>query len=97
MRDITPPNSSQPQQSWQLDFEKPLLTLSDAQQAQNQLFQKITNGSKILSPAWSGLASSVGQSIGAAVGGLVPTASGSVIGSTVPANSGIIASAFNAP
>lgn len=84
IRDVTSPNSSQPQQTWQIDFEKPLLTLGDAQQALNQLFQKVTNGSKILEPAWSGLQSSVGQAIGAGVGGVVPSASGSVVGSTIP-------------
>ena len=44
MRDISRRDSKQPQNAWQLDFRKPLVTLSDAQAAQNSLMSKISMG-----------------------------------------------------
>jgi hypothetical protein len=37
-------SNSLPQNAWRFDFEKPLVALADLQGAQNQLMQKITNG-----------------------------------------------------
>jgi hypothetical protein len=37
-------NNSLPQNAWRFDFEKPLISLQDAQGAQNNLMSKISNG-----------------------------------------------------
>lgn len=59
MRDVSDAQSKQAQNAYQLDFTFPLLTLEAAQEAQNSLMSKITNGTQISGqPAWSGLASS---------------------------------------
>jgi len=56
MRDASSLNTKQPQHMWQLDFEKPLLTVADAEQAQNGLMSMITNGIATgLNPVWEGL------------------------------------------
>jgi hypothetical protein len=39
-------DDTQQQHSWRLDFVKPLVTISAAQQAQNSLMKQLTNGSK---------------------------------------------------
>ena len=56
MRDASSQETKQPQNAWQLDFEKPLLTLEDAEAAQNGLFSMISAGLNTGSnPTWSGL------------------------------------------
>jgi hypothetical protein len=79
MKDITTGESNQPQTDWQLDFEKPLLSDADAQQAQNSLMQKITNGTPISAnpPTWSGIAPTVGLPPSLATPSLIPASSGS--------------------
>ena len=42
MADVSSGDSHQPQYEWQLDFKKPLVTLQDAAQAQNNLMGKIS-------------------------------------------------------
>lgn len=55
MRDISGGETKQVQYVWQLDFIKPLVTLAEAQQAQNILMSKISAGAPINGqPAWSG-------------------------------------------
>lgn len=54
-----------PQDRWRWDFIQPLLTLDQAQQAQNSLMSKISNGTQV-TPAASGAISPSGQ--GPAVG-----------------------------
>lgn len=77
MRDVTEGESNQPQYVWELDFEQPLLTLQQAQQAQNSLISKITSGTSISGqPAWSGLATTVGQPPSLAASSVIPAASG---------------------
>lgn len=46
MRDISDGESKQPQFQWLLEFEQPLLTLAEAQAAQNTLMQKISAGTQ---------------------------------------------------
>ncbi|HUZ33899.1 MAG TPA: hypothetical protein VMV19_17595 [Xanthobacteraceae bacterium] len=47
LRDISPALSKQAQIGWQWDFYKPLLTLADAQAAQNSLLSKISSGATL--------------------------------------------------
>jgi hypothetical protein len=62
MRDVSGGDSSQAQTEWQLDFEKPLLTINDAQEAQNSLMSKLSGGTQVGGdPTWSGLTSTVGD------------------------------------
>lgn len=66
MRDVGGGESRQVQFRWQMDFVKPLLTLSDAQQAQNSFMSKVGTGSQVSPNAngtWplSGPASAVGN------------------------------------
>jgi hypothetical protein len=86
MRDTSAADDKQAQNTWQLDFEKPLLTLADAQQAQNNLMSQITNGTAIDGvPSWSGLAPTVGNPASVAAPSIIPAASN-------PAGSGTAAS-----
>lgn len=76
--------SLQAQNTYQLNFEQPLLTLQDAQAAQNNLMSQISAGLPVgNNPAWSGLSPTVGnaQSLGAI--GTIPAASGPAAASTV--------------
>lgn len=53
--EVSAEDGKQVQIQYQLDFIQPLLTLAGAQQAQNALMQKLTNGSRINgAPSWSG-------------------------------------------
>ena len=54
MSDITGGDTKQQQIIWQLDFVKPLITQQQAQAAMGTLLQKISNGSPVTSPTWSG-------------------------------------------
>lgn len=77
MRDTSAADSHQAQNTWQLDFRKPLLTLADAQQAQNNLMSRITNQTMIPGlPSWSGLEPTVGNQASVAGPSVVPAASG---------------------
>lgn len=56
MRDTSAGDSKQLQNTYQLDFEQPLLTLQDAEQAQNNLISAITGGTPIsFPPSLSGI------------------------------------------
>lgn len=58
MRDISNTASHQVQNTWQLDFNFPLLTLEAAQAAQNSLMNKLGSGTQISgAPGWSGASS----------------------------------------
>lgn len=77
LHDVTPGESAQPQTHWQWEFEKPLLTEQQAQQAQNSLMSKISSGTAVDGqPAWSGLGPTVGQPASLAAPSLIPAASG---------------------
>lgn len=66
MKDVTNAQTKQVQMAYQMDFVKPLLTLEDAEQAQNNLMSQITNGTQINGqPAWSGYGTSAGSTYGA--------------------------------
>lgn len=68
--------SKQAQNTYVWRFRRPLLTLQDAQQAQNNLMSQITNGTQINGvPAWSGLGPTVGNPASlAGPAGAVPSA-----------------------
>ncbi len=74
--DTSAAESKQAQNTWQLDFKKPLLTLEDAQQAQNNLMSQISSGTAIDgAPAWSGIAPTTGNPASLAAPSLIPSAS----------------------
>jgi hypothetical protein len=80
----------QAQNTYQWDFEAPLLTLQDAQAAQNNLLSQITAGAPINGlPAWSGLNPTVGNSASLGSVGTIPAASN-------PAGSSISSPTFGA-
>ncbi len=63
MFDTSNTNDKQAQNTWQIDFEQPLLTLSDAvgaQQSMNSLLGQINGGTQVTNPSWTGLPQSVG-------------------------------------
>ena len=75
MIDTSLSQSQQVQNTYQLDFEQPLLTLQDAQQAQNSLMSQITAGLPISgTPSWTGLAPTVGNPPSLAAIGTIPAA-----------------------
>lgn len=86
LRDITSSGGSkQVQTTWQWDFIKPLLTLEEAGQVQNNLMSKITNGAAIDGePAWSGLSPTVGQPPSGAAPSVVPASTGAAAPFTGP-------------
>lgn len=86
MFDTSDTTSKQAQNTWQLDFRKPLLTLADAQAAQNNLLSQITSGTPISGqPAWSGLSPTVGLPASVAGPSVVPALSNPVGGGTAAA------------
>ena len=62
MVDVSDGQTKQGQDKYRLDFWRPLLTLEQAQQAQNSLMSKISAGLPVGGdpPAWSGLSPTVG-------------------------------------
>lgn len=77
MFDISRTDDQQAQNTWQMDFRKPLLTLQDAQQAQNGLLSQISAGTPLSGPpAWSGLPPTVGNPATIAAPSVVGSAEG---------------------
>lgn len=75
MRDVSSSVTKQAQNAWQLDFEKPLITLAQAQDAQSSLMSKFSSLlPNVGQPAFSGLQSAVGQSISLAGSSVIPSA-----------------------
>lgn len=75
MRDVSSAEDKQAQNTWQLDFEKPLLTLQDAQAAQNGLLSQISAGTPISGvPTWSGLPPTLGNPSSLGAIGTIPAA-----------------------
>lgn len=73
LRDVTTGETRQAQSEWQWDFEKPLITASDAAAAQNSLMSKITDGSPFTGPpSWSGLPPSVGLPSSGVASSIIP-------------------------
>ena len=76
LTDTSNSQSAQAQNTYQWDFEQPLLTLQDAIQAQNNLMGQISAGLPISgAPSWSGTAPTVGSTSSLGSIGLIPSAS----------------------
>ncbi len=87
LRDATGGETKQKQIEWQWDFQQPLVALDTAQNLANSLMSKLTGQLPIDGePSWSGLAPSVGTTIGSAVQGVIP-ASSNVLGSLTQSDS----------
>lgn len=85
MVDASVGSTKQVQNAWRFDFERPLLTLEEAQQAQSSLMSKITNGTPIDgAPSTTGLTSTVGNASSAVAPTVIPPASGAAGAGTVP-------------
>lgn len=75
--DTSAGNSMQAQNTYQWDFEQPLLTLQDAVQAQNNLMSQITAGTPIAgTPSWSGISPTIGNPSSLGAIGTIPAALG---------------------
>jgi hypothetical protein len=77
MFDTSMNESKQVQNTYQLDFRRPLITLEDAQAAQNSLMAQITAGTPINGiPSWSGLSPTLNNPPSLATIGTLSPASG---------------------
>jgi hypothetical protein len=60
MSDVSSGLSKQPQSAWLLEFEQPLITISDAQSAQSSLMKQLSNLTQVNGPpSWSGPAATI--------------------------------------
>lgn len=85
MRDVSGGESKQVEAVWQFDFVFPLLTLNQAQQAQNGLMSKLSSGTQVQGePGWSGLGQTVGDPNSVAGPGILPSATGLSAANTAP-------------
>jgi hypothetical protein len=66
LRDISGGDTRQVQTQWQWDFERPLLTLNQADQVLGNLMNKIDGGLPITTPSWSGAAVATGSTLAGA-------------------------------
>lgn len=75
--DVTSGETKQVQMEWQWDFYRPLLTLEEAEAAQNNLMSKISGGTPVDGdpPTWSGTSPTVGNPPSLAASSTVPAAS----------------------
>lgn len=75
LTDISPGQSKQAQTDWLWTFSQPLLTETQAAEVFNSLFTKIAGGMPFDGePTWSGLATSIGNTLGGAATSLIETA-----------------------
>lgn len=90
LRDVSTGDEKKPQSAWSWDFMFPLLTLAQAQQAQNSLMQKISSGAEVR-PNLDGSVSYSGQdpAVGSPSSGVSP--------SVVPAAKNTAGSSTNSP
>jgi hypothetical protein len=83
MVDVSTAESKQAQNSYQLDFIQPLLTLEQAQAAQSSLMSKLSSGAPIQGqPSYSGAATNVGQP--SSLGNSIPAGAGTQGNSIAP-------------
>lgn len=84
MVDVASAESHQAQNAYQLDFWQPLLTLEQAQAAQNSLMSKLSSGAPIQGqPAYSGSPANTGQPSSLA-GTSIPAGAGTAGTATAP-------------
>jgi len=85
VRDVTGGESKQVQSVWAWEFEFPLLTLNQAQAAQNSLMAKFGSGTQINGdPAWSGTSPTVGDPNSLAGPSLIPAATNTPAANVAP-------------
>lgn len=94
MRDISGGESKQVQTAWQLDFFQPLITRESAQQAQNTLMSRMSNGSQVTPNSdgeitWSGPRQGVGNPASGLAPSVVP-ATRPLVGGSVGTNPNIV-------
>lgn len=90
LKDVTlQGETKQAQVRWQWDFFQPLITLEQAQAAQNSLMSKISSGAQVTGnpPAQSGAGNTVGQPASGVAPGVIPAAQ-PLAGASVPAAGG---------
>lgn len=89
LTDVSRTDDVQAQNTWQWDFEFPLLTLQDVANAQSGLMSQLTAGTPLSGdPSVSGLGQAQGQTQSIAAPGAISAAQGSPAASTVtPTNS----------
>lgn len=83
LTDATAGDSLQPQSRWTLDFELPLITLQQAQQAQNGLMAKMSSGTQLSSTAGSSFGG-LSNVIGSLPAGISPAGALSVLSTGIP-------------
>lgn len=89
LRDTSDTESKQVQNAYTWDFEFPLITLVEAQQAQNSLMSQLTAGSQVSSPpSWSGIPPTVGAPNSLGIVGTIPAA-GALPASTIAPAGGL--------
>ena len=81
LRDVSSGESAIPQNTWQFDFEQPLVTMAQAQAAQNSLMSKVSNGTQT-DGSLSGPAVSASSPLTGAAPSSTPTAANTVGTST---------------
>lgn len=96
MSDASVGGTNQVQNSWQLDFFKPLVTLDDAQSAQNGLMSILSSGAPTDATGWSGLTPGGSTQPGLAGPSVIPSASPALAANTA-GNNAVIQGAFAAP
>lgn len=97
LRDISGAESKQAQHTWQWDFQKPLLALSDAQQVYNSLLEKVASGVPTgAQPSWSGAVTSAGSTLSGAAASVVDAAK-NLFGTSVSSIQNAAGSFFNSP
>lgn len=87
LTDVSSSESKQVQDTWRWDFEQPLITLNQAQQAYNSAMGAIARGTETQGNL-SGLGSTINSPFTAMAPAVVPSASGAVSGSTAIAPGG---------
>jgi len=70
MTDITGGETKQDQVEWQLDFIKPLVSISAAKAALSSLMSKASGGQQVTSSSWSGTSTGAGTSMPGSGGAL---------------------------
>lgn len=63
LRDVSGGGGGQVQHTWQFDFVRPLLTVEEAANVQNNLMRKLADGAVVTAPQWSTPSASVGQTL----------------------------------
>lgn len=78
MRDASQGSTNQPQNTWQLDFEQPLLTIDQTEGFLNSLMAKITSQTEMGVPTLAGAGSATGSPTANVLSFVLPSATGNV-------------------